>query len=282
MNVVKSIKVRRDTKRVFFKLGTCSRTFFYILNREFGHPLENEEHAADPLAGGILQQGYQCGMLWGASLAVGAESFRRYADLGQAIGMTIRATQHIKESFINRAKSADCSDITSCDFSSKFSLAKYIVSGKFLSCFKLADKWAPDAIKSATGGLSLDQAGLSYQPLSCASEVVRKMGGSDAEMVMVSGFAGGLGLSGNGCGALSAAIWMNTLARVRGKNYKTSFSDPVTEEILKAFFEATGYEMECRIIAGRCFKSLDDHTEFIKNGGCDKLIQVLADTKSLR
>lgn len=43
-------------------MGTCSRTFFYIINREFGFPHENEERAADPLAGGIVQQGYQCGM----------------------------------------------------------------------------------------------------------------------------------------------------------------------------------------------------------------------------
>ena len=107
MNVIKSKKIRRDTKRVFLKMGTCSRTFFYIINREFGFPLENEEHAADPLAGGILQQGYQCGMLWGASLAVGAESFRRCGDRDRGTTMTIKATQHIMESFINRTKSAD-------------------------------------------------------------------------------------------------------------------------------------------------------------------------------
>ena len=282
MKLMKSHKVRRDTKRVFFKKGTCSRAFFYILNREFRHPLENEERAADPLAGGILQQGYQCGMLWGASFALGAESFRRCGDRSRAIGMTIKATQHMMESFINRAKSADCEDITSCDWSSKFSIAKYFFSGKFWSCYKLAEKWAPEAIQSATEGLSLDQTDLPKQPISCASEVVRKMGATDAEMVMVSGFAGGLGLSGNGCGALSAAIWMNTLGRVREQNYKASFSDPVTEKILKAFYEATGYEMECFKISGKRFKTIDDHTEFIENGGCDKLIDVLADNNSLQ
>jgi hypothetical protein len=281
MKAIKSIKVRRDTKRVFFKLGTCSRTFFYLLNREYGFPRENEERAADPLAGGILQQGYQCGMLWGASLAVGAESFRRCRDRDRGTALAIMATQHIMESFMNRAKSADCSDITSCDFSSKLSMTKYFFSGKFLSCFKLADKWAPDAIKSATEGLSLDQNALPIHSLSCASEVVRRMGGNDEEMVMISGFAGGLGLSGNGCGALSAAIWMNTLARVRGQDYKMSFSDPRTEKILLAFYEASGYEMECSKICGRRFETINDHTEFIKSGGCEKLIQVLADTKSL-
>ena len=47
------------------------------------------------------------------------------------------------------------------------------------------------------------QAALLQEPISCASEVAAKMGASDEEMVMVAGFAGGLGLSGNACGALA-------------------------------------------------------------------------------
>jgi len=77
MTTFKSETVKLKTKRVFLKKGTCSRTFYYILNREFGYPMDEEERAIDPLAGGLLQQGYQCGMLWGASMAVGAESLRR-------------------------------------------------------------------------------------------------------------------------------------------------------------------------------------------------------------
>ena len=77
MKTLKSERVKLKAKRTFIKKGPCSRTFFYILDREFGHPREDEEKAIDPLAGGILQQGYQCGMLWGASMAVGAEAYRR-------------------------------------------------------------------------------------------------------------------------------------------------------------------------------------------------------------
>jgi len=240
-----------------------------------------EERAIDPLAGGILQQGYQCGMLWGASMAAGAESFRRSDNPDQAVGIAIKATQHIMESFVNRAKSIECHDITETDFSNKWSFTKYFFTGKFLSCFKLAEKLAPEAIKAATEGLSLEQTDLPKQPVSCASEVVKKMGASDEEMVMVAGFAGGLGLSGNGCGALSAAIWKTILELVRKENWKSSFSDPVTENILKKFYEMTNYEMECHKICGKRFKTIDEHTEFIKNGGCDKLIDVLADINSL-
>jgi len=60
-------RIRRDTKRLFLKKDTCSRTLFFILDREFGHPQDDEERAAELLAGGIAQQGYQCGLLWGAA-----------------------------------------------------------------------------------------------------------------------------------------------------------------------------------------------------------------------
>jgi len=133
------------------------------------------------------------------------------------------------ESFLNRAKSIECHEIIICDFSSKLSFGKFFLSGKFLSCYKLAEKWAPEAIQSAIEGLSIKQTDLPKQSVSCASEVVRKMGASDEEMVMVAGFAGGLGLSGNGCGALSAAIWMTALTEIKKQNWKGSFSDPITE-----------------------------------------------------
>jgi len=266
---------KHDTKRVFLRKGACSHTFFYILNREFGHLKENEECASDPLAGGIFQQGYQCGMLWGSALAVGAESFRRHDDQGQAIAQAITATQHIIESFLNRAKSIECYDITSCDFKSKFGLAKYLLTGKPITCFHLADKWAPKAIQSAKEGLSHQPADLPQIPISCASEVAKKMGASNEEMVMVAGFAGGLGLSGNACGALSAAIWIKTLEKVRNQNYKYSLSDSDIEKIIEAFNEETGYEMECCKITGLCFKTIDEHTAFIRNGGCEKLMNVL-------
>jgi hypothetical protein len=42
------------------------------------------------------------------------------------------------------------------------------------------------------------------------------------------------------------------------------------------FCEATDSEMLCHKICGQRFETSDDHTEFIKDGGCDKLIDVLA------
>jgi hypothetical protein len=200
----------------------------------------------------------------------------RYDDQGQATAVTITATQHIMESFLITAKSVDCGEITETDFGNKWSFAKYMITGKFYGCFKLTEKWAPEAIKVANKELSIEQPELKQQSLSCASEVVKQMGGSAEEMVMVAGFAGGLGLSGNGCGALSAAIWKTILELVKKEEWKPGFSDPVSEEIINKFYQVSDYEMECHKICGRHFKTIDEHTEFIKNGGCNKLLNAFA------
>lgn len=278
MGVMKPKKVRRDFKRVFMKKGTCSNALFYILNRESGDPKENEERAADPLAGGLMQTGHQCGMLWGSTLAVGAEAFRRHENRDQAIAAAITATQHLAEAFSKTARSVDCRDIMGCDFSGKAGLWKAFFFGRFVRCFSLVDKWAQEAIQLLRAGLVLESADLPVQPLSCASETAKKMGASAEEAVMVAGFAGGIGLSGNACGALAAALWMNTLAWCKKNPGKTPpyFNNPNTKNILKEFYGATAAKILCHEITGKYFKTIGEHADFIKNNGCDKLMQVLA------
>jgi hypothetical protein len=276
-----SVTVPQNAKKTFSKKGACSHTFLYLLNREFGYPKENEERASDPLAGGLMMTQNQCGMLWGATLAVGAESFRRYKNRDQAIAAAITATQHIVESFSNRAKSLNCRDIIDCDISDNFDIMKFMLKslpGGFTNmvCMNLAEKWAPEAVQSAKEGLSDKQTDLPQLPVSCASEVAKKMGDCDEEMVMVAGCAGGIGLSGNACGALGAAIWTSSFAWCRKHPGESGYSNPKTKEILKAFYGATGSEILCTKISRQRFKTIDDHTKFIKNGGCDKLINILA------
>jgi len=281
MNMIKTETVKLKAKRTFIKKGTCSRTFFYLLDREFGFPRDEEEKAIDPLAGGILQQGYQCGMLWGAAMAAGAESFRRNSNPGQNTAVTILATQQIMKSFSERTGSIECEEITQCDFTNKKSFLKYMLSGKFVNCFKLAGKWAPEALQAAREGLGTKDAEHPREALSCASEVVRQMGGSEEEMAMAGGLAGGLGLSGNGCGALAAAVWMNSMAYNRKNPGKSAPYDPESNTTLKVFYEETDYEMMCDKICGQKFSSLEEHTEFLKAGGCKNLIEVLAKTGKL-
>ena len=73
-------KIKYDTKKLFLKKGTCSQTFFHIINRDFENNDPEREIAADPLSGGIMQFGHHCGLLLGATLAIGRESYRRHGD----------------------------------------------------------------------------------------------------------------------------------------------------------------------------------------------------------
>lgn len=274
------IKNNTNAKRIFMKHGTCSQTFFYLLNQEFGYPKQTEEFASDPLAGGLMNTQNQCGMLWGASLAAGAESFRRFNDHDQAVEMSVKASQHLTESFSNRAKCVNCREIT-CDFSDTFDIIKFMLKalpGGFTNmiCMNLTEKWAPEAILAAKEGLSDKHNKSARQSLSCASEVIKKMGGNDEEAVTAAGFAGGIGLSGNACGALGAAIWMSSLTWCKEHPGESGYLNPNSKKILEAFYNHTGSEILCPEISGQNFKTTEDHTTFIKTGGCDKLINILA------
>ena len=274
--------LKNDAKKIFRKKGTCSQTLCFLLNREFGQPRENAERATDTLAGGIMQRGHQCGMLWGAVLAAGAESFRRSGgDRDQTVAMAITTSQRLLESFLKRTGTADCREITGCNWKNPFSIATYMLTGKMFACFDLAAKWAPEAIEATVDGLSREKTDPPQAPLSCASEVAGKMGASDEEMAMAAGFAGGIGLSGNACGALGAAIWMNNLAWYKKNPGKTLsfFRNPVTRKTLQEFDDASGGEILCHKICGRYFKTIDEHADFIKNNGCGKLITALARTR---
>lgn len=270
-----------DAKEVFKKLGTCSQTFYHILNREFGNQRENEGAAADPFAGGLMKKGHQCGMLWGATLALGIESNKRCKQPQKATRLAIISARHMKESFYNMAETINCREITKCNMDSFIGMTKFMIKTTLIgmdnsTCFNLAERWTPKAIESANSSFSQQDIKNLKGAMSCASELVKKMGGNKEEMVAVSGFAGGLGLSGSACGALAAAIWKNSLSWAKENPHKSAWSNPYAIRTLKIFLTETGSEMLCYKICKQPFKTIDHHTDFVKNGGCMKLIETLA------
>ena len=147
------IAKKNDAKKVFWKMGSCSRTYFYLLDRELNNLNIEKEKAADPLAGGILQKGHQCGMLWGSSLAVGSEAYKRSNNKDLAVALAVKATQDLVSSFTNRTGTLNCREITKTNFSKKWEMFKYMLF-RAKNCLTLGEKWAPEAIKAAKEGLS--------------------------------------------------------------------------------------------------------------------------------
>lgn len=271
--------ISKKVKKEFSKSG-CSGAMYHSFNQAFQFPYDTQgltlEQYMQAFGGGLMRKGYQCGLLTGATVAIGAEAFHRYKDRDTAILATITATQSLRKAFIDRKGTVNCRNIINMDISTGWGLAKYMLSGKAISCINMAKKWAPDAIEAANNGLTLTQIGQSTPAMNCASVIAQKMKANDFEMVLASGFAGGLGLSGDTCGAMITAVWINTVKWYKAGN-EVNLSNPNAEKTLKVFSDATNGESLCSKICGQRFTSIDEHSKFIKNGGCKKIIDILAD-----
>ncbi len=265
--------------RTFMKVGSCSETMCNVLNRAYEQPLETEENAAMPLAGGLMQQGYQCGLIWGASLAAGAQAYRQYGAGPQAESMTIRAAQKVMGSFRTHSKDTNCFEITEVDWRVPKEMRKFMLKGGPIRCFHRAGRAVPLAhreLKDTFAGAAEESPDAPEGPVSCAAELVRKLGGSELHQTMASGFAGGIGLSGGGCGALGAAIWLYAMKAKDANGGKLDYNDPKLRQLVEGFAKHSGFEYECEQIAGRTFKDTSDHAAYLRQGGCTDLINQLA------
>jgi hypothetical protein len=253
-----------------------------VVDGSFDHPLKLEENASLPLAGGIMQYGYQCGMVWGAALAAGAEAYRRFGAGPQAETGAIAATRGIVDGFQASNNTVNCLDITGIDKSSsnRQMTTYFFLKGGVVKCFRMAARYAPVAFSEINTALADEHIEAPSPPVSCAAVLAQKVGVSDMHTVMTAGLAGGIGLSGGGCGALGAAVWiiaMNSLKEsVDQLGFDDRFKDPRALDVIDRFAACTDSEFECAEIVGRRFKDVDDHAAYLRDGGCSKIIEVLA------
>lgn len=272
------------TIRTFMKVGTCSEALMNVVDRAFSHPMEREEHAVMPLAGGIVQQGYQCGMLWGATLAAGAAAHRRYGAGPRAETAAVTAAQRLVEAFRAKNKSIDCLDVSGTDWNEKYATVKAFLKAGPIVCMHKTGSFSKVAVREIDAALSSDpvpSASCSRCSVGCAAKLAKQVGLSGQHQVMAAGLAAGIGLSGGGCGALGAAIWINELHRAEAGEHYTVVNDRA-REILDAFLKVTDYELACSDIVGRKFESIDDHAAHINRGGCADIIQRLAEKIGVR
>jgi hypothetical protein len=249
-----------------------------VLNEKYDRQSIDEERATMPLAGGIMQHGYQCGMIWGAALAAGAQAYRLYGPGAKAECKAIHASRGLVETFDAQNKNINCMEITEIDKSSTgFELFMYfLVKGGSIGCFRRAAKYAPLAYDEINSSFSEELKMIPDEPVSCAAMMAKQMGLSDQHRTMVSGLAGGIGLCGGACGALGAAIWILSMKISKEENGVVNFDDPRANELMDKFLNATDYEFDCSNIVGRKFGNIEDHAEYIKGGGCTELLNLLA------
>lgn len=266
------------TVGVFMNGRACSDTLLHVLNQAFDGPMTDEERAVMPLAGGILQHGYQCGMLWGASLAAGAQAYRLLGAGPEAQARAVEASVRVVESFRALTGEINCLEITHLDTSSttRQMITFFLLRGGVIDCFRMAARYAPIAFREIDAALSGASGDAPPAPVSCAAMVAERMGASPVQTVMAAGLAGGIGLCGGACGALGAAIWILGLKSLEQGADKLEFKAPGALELIDRFLRCTDFELECSAIVGRKFESLGDHARHLCDGGCARIIETLA------
>lgn len=248
-----------------------------VVDRSFNHSIELEEHATLPLAGGIEQMGFQCGQIWGAALAAGAQAYRLYGPGPGAEAAAVIATQRLVKSFQSSYKSINCLEVIELDWKNAQAkqVLKFFLKGGPIRCFSMTAGYARAAFLEINETFSNQAYEAPAPPVSCAAMLAKKMGASDAHAVMAAGLAGGIGLSGEACGALGAAIWILEINQLQGGNGKVEFHSPEASEAIDRFIQSAG-EFECSKIVGRKFEDVADHASFLGAGGCLNIIEALA------
>lgn len=141
-----------------------------VLNRAFDQPLKPEEKAAMLHAGGIMQHGYQCGMIWGAVLAAGAQAYRLLGPGSQAETIAVIAAQRLVESFRTYHGEINCLEITGINKSSSALKMIYVflIKGRSIGCLHMSAKYAKAAFSVINSVLSEQQIKAPSSPVSCA------------------------------------------------------------------------------------------------------------------
>ena len=267
---------RLGTKLAFLKNGTCSKTLMTVLDSAFGHPLPHEEHATNPLAGGLMR-GYQCGMLWGSTLAAGAAAYRHYGPGPDATAAAMRAATRLVPAFRAQNNHINCLEIIEVDPRGGWQTFKhFFIKGGTFVCMRRAADFAPIAMERINAALTASDTGTGCSaPMSCAARVAEEMGANRMHQAMAAGLAGGIGFSGGACGALGAAIWLTGI-RGRETGDKARVTRGKIEALVERFLKQTDYEFECADIVGKRFDGIADHSAYVGSGGCARLIEALS------
>ena len=255
-----------------------------VVDRSFDHPLAVEEKAVEPLMGGLMNYGYQCGMVWGVALAAGAQAYRLRAPGSQAEAEAIVAAQRLVSIFRASNKNEfNCMEISELNLRGEIQalpVLKFFLKGGPIGCLRMAAKYAPIAFNEINATFAELSIQAPTPPVSCTALLAKHAGLSEKHTTMMAGLAGGIGLCGGGCGALGAAIWvlgMDLLKNgLEGSLWESKEFQTKVAALIDTFVQTAG-GLECTEITGREFEDIEDHASFLHAGGCSEVIKIIAE-----
>ncbi len=269
----------------FTRCTSCSETMFTVLNRAAGLELLVPEQAAHPLSGGVLMRGRACGLLWGSALAAGARAKERL-EPAQAANAALAAAVVLAREFPARFGSALCSELTGKSLETTSGRLGYAFSVEPGNCVKRAIEWAP----LADGIMDRELRHPAEVKENCACKIVaglRETAGEPGEGLetLASPLAGGLGLSGDVCAAVTVPVLVFGLRFYEEATKRDSRSKGIARELglarshgsaaksLAWRIEEEFGSISCRKIGGARFADASEHGHYVAVGGCDEVIE---------
>ncbi len=101
----------------YFNSGyNCAEAVLKAVAETFGAPVDNPQRLATAFGGGVARQGYICGCLSGASIAVGLLAGRISPDDLDGKERVYAAVTRLSENFKARAGAVECHEISGLKF----------------------------------------------------------------------------------------------------------------------------------------------------------------------
>jgi hypothetical protein len=284
----KEVFSKRSINRTMFKHFSCAESTLILFDKASGIEQEDAEQAIDPLNGGVvLELDGGCGIFWGSVMAAGIRAAKRFEKEDDACSAALHASIELMREYISSGASTDCNRILDMDRWNSFS---YLSKGKMNVCIDIAEKWAPqfdDIIDKSFDGYKLKQGG---KCVNCSVDVFKSVASeiglnSSSETPWVAGFAGGIGLQGSTCAAISSAVFALNLLYFRSRNKSphsalrsmmqgmgigVGWMKP--SKRLVSVFKDKFHSKYCRELTGKTFKDLYDFIDHIESGKCRNII----------
>jgi hypothetical protein len=190
----------------------CSEASMTTQMRGFGFVEPSYEQAIHAFSGGFMNLGHACGLLTGAALATGFLARSLFNDEKKITEATLYTAIQITNEYPELSGSIDCRDITGISVATHNGRFKYLKQGKAKMCGRLHIKWAPQAHDLIEKSLTeFESFNSSKECTNCAVLTMKNLVNRGIirkeDSMLVAGMAGGVGLSGNVCGALAAGIF---------------------------------------------------------------------------
>jgi hypothetical protein len=290
--------IRGVAKEYWLQCVSCSEASFTTHNRCAGIEAPLEEQASHLLSGGMMHQGNACGFLTGAILSAGLQAARRFDNDTTRSAATLHAAVRLAKAYPEISGSINCREITGQSVITLKDKAQYMREGKARQCGRLLMQWATRADKLIDDALTeFEMRDPIPSCANCATKTYKRIVSREelgrSGSTYVAGLAGGVGLQGRSCAALTVGVIVlarRHYAAHRSRRQDSRFLGTLHElglagfrkrpaRLLEEFKREFGSDL-CSEILEHSFASPNDHASFITKGGCREVIDFIGNRVS--